>query len=86
MLAGVENFLSSPVLHDYVSYDDLTRIWQRARLINFLMLKHQIRPFGSAEEKARESKLIVQCAEEVIGVAAKVISDIKRATSALKTL
>ena len=86
ILAGIETFLSSPIFPELISENDLMQLWQHARIINTISTRYLLGVRVKEDIKKQDIQSVKKLAQEAIGYAKKVISDIGTIILKLKPL
>jgi hypothetical protein len=86
LLAGIEAFLSSPILPERISQNDLMQLWQHARIIDSICSRYLLGTKAKEEIKKQDTETVIQLVNESKAYALQVISGIDAAISELKPL
>ena len=85
-LHGIEEFMSSPVQTELISLDDLTTIWQKARIADNIVNRQRFLAFRVGDTHKQEAALLVQLTAELIPHAMLVEAQIANALMKLNPL
>jgi hypothetical protein len=86
ILAGIEGFLSLPILPERISENDVMQLWQHARIIDSICFRYLTGVKVKEEIKKHDTKNVIRLINESVSYANKVISDIDSIISELKPL
>jgi len=85
-LTGIEAFLSSPILPERISQNDLMQLWQHARIIDSICSRYLLGTKVKEEIKKQDTKNVIRLVNESKSYALQVISGIDGVISELKPL
>jgi hypothetical protein len=86
IFSAIEAFLSQPIARELISYEDVSLVWQSARIIDAMCMRYRTNLGIEAKVREQDANTLRQLMDKAIPIAERVQQSILRAMETFKPL